>query len=190
MSAKDFIDLDGNGTPDKEARTLLDNLKGRLHRLLPQNTHTYETGWTGNVVDTSHIDKLCKNVYNSLSRIILEEIAQLEEIDPLEKEIVDHETFGKERAKFFTGRTAILQSIADYIKGNDPHPLAIYGESGSGKSALIARAVHEARQNYPSTEVIYRFIGATQAHQTGDHYLKTSANRYRAASEATKQPYD
>ena len=159
--AKDFIDLDNKWNPDIEARSKLNDLKERLNRLLPKNKFTYEVKWSENSVKNDHIDKLCEDVYHSLSGKILEEIAQLEEVDPLEEEIAVHNSFGKNGAKFFIGRTEILQTIAEYIKGKCQHLLAIFGESGSGKTALVAKAIEECLENHLGAEIIYRFIGTT-----------------------------
>ncbi len=173
MSAHDFIDLDDKGAPDREASDLLADLRGRLCGLLPQNTYSYDTVWTGDGVDPGHIGRLCADAYDALSRIILEEIARIKETDPLENEVLVHEEFGRERARSFIGRAAMLQAIAEYAKGNDPRPLAIVGESGSGKSALMAHAVHDALRNHPGQEIIYRFIGATADSADGRSMLES-----------------
>ncbi|NIM99299.1 MAG: NACHT domain-containing protein [candidate division Zixibacteria bacterium] len=91
----------------------------------------------------------------------MEEIEQIEAKPYLEKEIEDHNRFGKDRAKFFVGRTSILKTISEYLVGKNPHPLGIYGEGGSGKSALVAFALEQARREHPQAEIVFRFIGAT-----------------------------
>ena len=72
----DFIDLDFKHKLDNEAFKKLNDLKQRLCRLLPENTnvYNYEATWTGNDISKTHIDKLCNDVYESLSMIILNEI--------------------------------------------------------------------------------------------------------------------
>ena len=172
-SAKDFIDLDETGYLDEEARKRLEIIKQSLRHHLPDNIFEYKARWTGSGITADHLDGLCDDVYNSLSRIILEEIAQLEEADPVDKEITDHDTFGRERAKFFIGRTDVLQRISDYVKESDNHPLTIFGESGSGKSALIAHAVQRTQESYPNAEVISRFIGATPSSSDGRALLES-----------------
>ncbi len=162
-SAKDFIDLDETGNLDRDANNYLNDLKDRLLRLLPGNIYEYEAEWTGSGTTAEHIDRLCKDVYDSLSLsiIILKEIAKLEESDPLDKEIADHIASGKERAKFFIGRTGILKTISEYVKGTYLHPLAVSGASGSGKSALMAHAAEKVRIEHKNAQVVVRFIGAT-----------------------------
>jgi hypothetical protein len=180
-SAEDFVDLDGQGNPDIDARTRLEDLKNKLRGVLPDNIHEYEARWAGDGTTTGHIgtlpdtlekclelrekadapSNLCVDVWRGLSRIIEEEIARLKVEDALRKEIADHQAFGEDRAKFFTGRAGILETIGDYAKGNDRHPLVIWGESGSGKSALMARAAQEIHSELPHAEIVVRFIGWT-----------------------------
>lgn len=159
--AKDFVDLDEEGHRDPDARTQLEGVKRVLRQFLPGNVKDYEAQWTGSSLTTQHIPQLCEDVSKVISRIVLREIEQLEEVPPLDKEVADHEAFGRERAKFFIGRSGILQTIGNYAKGESARPLAVVGASGSGKSALIARAAQQVCEQSPDAEVIVRFIGAT-----------------------------
>ena len=67
--AKDFVDLDGEGNPDIEARARLDELKQRLRGSLPNNVYEYEAEWTGSGITTGHFSKLCEHVLQSLSLV-------------------------------------------------------------------------------------------------------------------------
>jgi WD40 repeat protein len=168
-SAKDYLDLDAEGNPDEEARERQERLKGELRELLPGNVREYKAGWTGAGATTEHLDQMCEDVYQSLSRIILQQIAKLEAVDPLDAEVAAHETFGEERAQHFVGRAGMLRAIAQYVGGGNNHPLAVWGESGCGKSALLAKAVQEA---HPGAEVVYRFVGATPDSSSGRALLE------------------
>ena len=160
-SAGEWLDLDDSGRPDGEAKEKLESVKQRLEAELAGNVHHYTTGWTGTGITTGHISQLCEDVYNDLSRIILEEIGKMEDVPPLQKEIADHREFAGERARYFVGRVELLQKIEEYIQGDEGHPLVLSGGSGSGKSALMARCLEEVQQTWPEAAVVARFIGAT-----------------------------
>jgi WD40 repeat protein len=80
-------------------------------------------------------------------------------------ERASHEVFGRERgdARFFQGRGAALQAILDYARAAAGRVLLVVGETGMGKTALLARAALEAAARHPASQVIVRFLGATAA---------------------------
>jgi AcrR family transcriptional regulator len=119
---------------------------------------------------------LCVDVWLRLSRVILSELKQLAKEGVLDKEIAAHRNFGEERARnfvprFFTTGEDALQRIARYIGETGPDPLAVAGVSGSGKSALIAKAAMEAEGAHPEAALIRRFIGATPESSDGRSLL-------------------
>ena len=136
-----------------------DDLKDKLRGLLPGNIHEYTADWQSDQISLEHLDQLCEDVYANLSRVILDEVNRLDNIEPLDKEINAHTAFAEERIKVFIGREDVLSEIDSYIHTGEPHPLVIWGASGSGKTALIARAVEGAKT--ATGDVICRFIGAT-----------------------------
>jgi hypothetical protein len=197
--AKDFVDLDDSGAPDEKAHARLNDLKERLNRSLPGNVHEYKVKWTGDGLTTDHIPRLCDDVLKSLSRIIEERIERMQNVDPLDKEIADHETFGQKCARFFTGRAGVLQTIGDYVIRDDRHPLAVYGASGSGKSALMARAIAECglsvgRKGLRIADcvIVSRFIGATPDSSDGRALLESLCREIsrRYGADETTAPMD
>ncbi len=196
------VDEDSGERPvlDRDRNHQLGSLKQRLRDLLPNNVHDYDSIWKGEEAGPDHIgpspdhigslpesleecvklideppalSTLCIDVWRRLARVILDQINQFEAVTTQEKEERDHEDFGKDRAKHFTGRASYLEVISNYLKADDAHPLAIWGESGSGKSALMARAVAQAREAYPSARIVERFIGATPGSSDGRALLES-----------------
>jgi len=157
----DYVDLDEHGLPDEGPRRRLASCKESLRRLLPDNTRDYEAQWSGDGITNDHLGRLCDDVWNDLSRIMLDEIAKLEHADPVDRERDDHERLLRDHIKFFTGRTALLNAVHGYARGSVPAPLAIFGNSGSGKSALAAKVADRIRVDLPNAEVVLRFVGAT-----------------------------
>jgi WD40 repeat protein len=74
----------------------------------------------------------------------------------LQKERATHAAFAAERLRVFVGRESNLSAIATHIAGNARHPLVLTGISGSGKTALMARAAAETKGN-----TVQRFVGAS-----------------------------
>ena len=152
----------GNFTDeDLEDRCEQDKLKNILREQLSDNVHDYTAFWRNGEVSHEHLEQFCEDVYDELSKVILNEIKLLETIDPLKREISAHEVFAKDRARVFIGRSGTLKTIVDYVNGSDSHPLVVWGPSGSGKSALMAKAIQQSQHAHPDANIIYRFIGIT-----------------------------
>jgi len=157
-----YLDLDEAGAVDVEAQDRLTDLKARLRSRLKANVHEdYHPEWLEGSVSAGHLDSLCEDVWRSLSEVILGQMTELAEMDPVEKENSDHEAFGRERAKFFFGRETALDRIESYLNDDAKTPLALFGASGSGKSALMAQALERARHSHADAEIVARFCGAT-----------------------------
>lgn len=176
-SAEDYIDLIVKGKekkPDTDAQRKLDELKEGLRKKLGnENIFRYKVEWKGNGITTDHIKKLCDDVKASLSKIIEKEISLIEDKPPLETEIDAHEDFGKDRARVFVGRVEMLKNIQDYISKADKRSLAVYGESGTGKSVLMAYSIQQTKEKHPDTQVLSRFIGATPESSLGRALLES-----------------
>jgi hypothetical protein len=167
-SAGAFVDLGDDGRVDRDARARLDDLKSRLKNRLPGNViDSYVAAWDGARPTTSHLDALCADVLKHLSAVIRDEIRQLQDSDPVEQEAADHAAFGRDRARIFYGRDESLRAIESYVGGAEGQPLAVYGASGSGKSALMAVAAERTGGRLPGAVIVSRFIGATSGSTDG-----------------------
>ena len=134
-------------------------------------------------------ETLCEAVWLRLSQVILAEAGKLEAVEPLQREQDAHHEFGRERARLFVGREDVLARIAEYLAGSDNHPLAVWGESGSGKSALMARAVQQAAEQHATGSDRSPASSAPRPnHPTAAPYWKACAGRSRAPTEAMKAP--
>lgn len=145
-------------------------------------------------------DTLCVRVWTGLARTILDEIAHPTEVPTPEKEIhvradekLDaegraHWEFANGLLRFFVGREEPRQRIRDYLEQGGSRVLALAARGGSGKSALMARALKEAQENH-NAEIVYRFIGATPGSTDGRTLLeglcREIARRYGADAEVS-----
>lgn len=168
--AAEYRDIDADGRVDGNAAALLEDLKARLRARLPRSCFAYEARWapptqdsSSYPVSTDHLPRLCADALEALTGVILREIAALEQVSEFDREVADHESFAHDRAHLFVGRAGVLRTIDAYMRGDDRHPLAIVGASGSGKSAVMARALQQAQRDHPAAVIVSRFIGATPA---------------------------
>jgi WD40 repeat protein len=206
FTARDFLDLDPqSGLPDPRAYDQQNWLKKRLGVHVPGNIRRYQAHWTGRGITTGHIDQLCEDVYNALSGVILEEIENphgehspdvtenlIHSVPALDEEGQAQRRFAGERLRNFVGRTGILGNIQAYIERNIPQILAISGKGGTGKSALLAKAIQQTQNSITQAEIIYRFIGATPESTDGRSLLGSlcrEISRRYGVSEA-KIPLD
>ena len=210
----DQVETDGRFVLDKEAHGRLARLKEeKLRGLLQKNVHDYEATWSQSGVSEDHLgslpepepgeeprtalDKclallddpeargtLCLDVWRSLATTIRSQLDQVARIDPLYAEIWAHDEFRRERSGHFTGREQPLASIASYLAGSEPALFAILGEPGSGKSALMAKALEEARAAHPDAVTLVRFIGATPASSDGRSLLDSLCREISRAYQA------
>ena len=186
-AAKGFLDSDTQGCFDKEAHNKLQILKDELGtKISHANIYEYEARWAGQGVTTEHIGTLpetleacealpdknyfprnmCEAVWYELAGLIKAEVEKIEAKDTLDHENEAHGEFRKARAKVFIGREDILNEIDRYNGDNRRQPLAIHGASGSGKSALMAKAIQILRDQKKESLnqeaiIVERFIGAT-----------------------------
>lgn len=130
-------------------------------------------------VSEEHIAQLCNEVRSRLKAIIDEEITSYRDLKKTESregaseklaamtteremeiERDAHRRFAEERGSRndFVGREVLLRAIERYLSNDSQLPFVVYGPSGSGKSALFARAM----QDVPAeSQAIIRFLGVT-----------------------------
>ena len=74
----------------------------------------------------------------------------------------------KEKSRIFQGRKDLIDTIITYIgksededNDNDDTPMVIYGESGCGKTSVMAKAAALAKRKFPDLVQVTRFLGTT-----------------------------
>jgi nephrocystin-3 len=100
-------------------------------------------------------------ILEDLWKIIDEEYPAGSRPGPLDQEIIDHEQFAEFRRRVYIGREEYFQRLDHHVQSDDK-PLVITGESGSGKSALIANWVYRYRKENPEIFIIQHYVGSSQ----------------------------
>ena len=143
---------------EQQLNELRGEIRERLAKTHPDtdNVYDYKANWSGeNEIQITQEDKFVDRVREHFERIITKQLESVEPVSDLEAERNTQEEFRDDRCKGFVGREEILSRINEYLRGDERKVLAVIGEGGSGKSALMAQATLKEEQ------CIYRFIGAT-----------------------------
>jgi hypothetical protein len=150
----------GKRSPDTRLMFLREALSNRVHA---EGTRTYAVRDESEAIVRADLEAFCWRVEEDLRSVIEETLDATERLTELDREIREHDRFGEGRARHFRGRSAIRRRVHAYLAGEAPHPLVIHGPGGSGKSALMAKLVAEARERPGPEVVIWRTVGATAA---------------------------
>ena len=191
-----FIDADQDS---------LDALRGELHEKLerrPDAVHAYRAEWNeeNQQPTPAHLDSLAEEAYRALAGAIEAELEHPTERPPAPEEEVHverddgmdaegraHCDFANRLLHFFVGCREPLREISEYLESGERRLLAVVAEGGAGKSALMARAVEQAKSEQPQAQIVYRFIGATPGSSDGRTLLRSLcqelSRRYGADEE-------
>jgi tetratricopeptide (TPR) repeat protein len=105
---------------------------------------------------------LGRAVRRDLTRVINRLFPQGSQPDPLDREAAEHEAFAQSRARVYIGRQEYCDRLDEHARSDGP-PLVVLGESGLGKSALLANWAMRYRAAHPNELLLMHFIGATPA---------------------------
>ena len=98
-------------------------------------------------------------VLRDLTAIIEELYPEKDVPNALDRAALDHEAYSASRRTVYIGRDEYIKRLDAHAAGDGP-PLVITGESGGGKSALVANWTHAWSEQHPETPVLVHFIGA------------------------------
>jgi tetratricopeptide (TPR) repeat protein len=82
--------------------------------------------------------------------------------NPLDREAALHEAFAESRTSIYIGHRELLDRLHVHARGDGP-PLVVLGESGLGKSALLANWAARYRAAQADNFVFVHFVGASAA---------------------------
>ncbi|XP_070534262.1 NACHT and WD repeat domain-containing protein 2-like [Ptychodera flava] len=193
--AKNFIDIKwDNNQVDAEAQQLLTFLREKqLPSCLKQSNLIVSTlnNWSEKGVDVNipehkqYLDSFLKRFHDTMVAMIdraFERDKNHISNEPMYEEILQHLTFCKLKCTTFHGRQDLLSEVQVYLQErangnqNTASPMVIYGESGSGKTSVVAKAVQQTATNWfgrTDAAIVLRFLGTTPA-STGIRQLLRS----------------
>lgn len=160
-TAKDYLEIK-DGKPDEESKDALGNLKKELKDKLGNHYVNYDADWRDKQSNISDPEKFAADVYYFLYEIIKEQNDTVISMDEIEQEVKLHTEFKELLVKHFRGRTEILNKIKAYLTSpKEKKVLSMIGDSGSGKSSVMAKAIRNKEEEKNNALLVYRFIGVT-----------------------------
>ena len=142
-------------------------------KLKKENIVKLKTTWANKggintYTNADYLNKLAQAFYDRVTWLVDENLASKDlEEDEQTREIRQSLLFRNNWNKLFFGRNDILGALERYLTDSSKnYPFVVYGESGTGKTALIAKCSKEAR-TWMSTNpvVIVRFLGKVYSAQ-------------------------
>lgn len=112
---------------------------------------------------SEHIKDICEHVCKTLADGILENYEKRLHVedDRVFQEALQHRNHANEKASLFVGRENEIQTMMEYLRSSDTRPLVVHGQSGCGKTALMAVASRKAKDIISHGVMVLRFLGTT-----------------------------
>lgn len=145
-----------------------------IPQVLPaSNVIQYDITWTDNGVDPvstrqhkEYIENLCNRFYKTLCSMIQEGIEERDNLqisDPLTKEVLDHVSFCLRKSKSFYGREEFLGTVRDRLMNNSERIIVIHGQSGCGKTSILAKIAKDVKHWLEGSNriTVFRFLGTS-----------------------------
>ncbi len=111
--------------------------------------------------------RLAAMVLEDLTAAIDAQFPEQDVPDALTREAQGHEAFAEIRRRTYIGRPEYLDAL-DRCTCGEGGPLLLVGESGGGKSALLANWVAHWRKEHPEDFIVQHYIGGTA--DSADHW--------------------
>ncbi|XP_065903262.1 NACHT domain- and WD repeat-containing protein 1-like isoform X2 [Dysidea avara] len=168
------------GELDNDAQKNLNHLKetrmtAKYIGLDPRSIYDFPIKWikglgldvAGDEMHNAYIVELCNTTLATLKSKITEVMtpttSALKLLDGLYQEIVWHTHYATSKLEDFYERKEISSKIVEYVNGYEEKPLALYGNSGSGKTYVMAHAACMLKEkfNLQNACIVVRFLGTS-----------------------------
>lgn len=156
---------DGTTQVDAQAQMLLKELKSvKVMESIPAES-IIKIDYQENTEEEcqEYVRQTCDDVCEKLVTSILSNYQENLHVEKDEtfSEILQHRTHVLGKCSLFVGRDDLLKKIMSYRTKEAKGPFVVFGQSGCGKTALMAMAAQEAKSSEPNEIVICRFLGTT-----------------------------
>ena len=185
ITVKHFSDFKNftENSLDENIRPFHQKLQDKIKYSIPEDNYkeynlTLDTNLkrTQDSVTSQHLKQFCNDFYNTIFASMEKEIKNFQEQDKQTRELNSQEEFMLEKSNIFVGREDFLNIIDDYIISEESStPLVLHADSGSGKSALMAKVINNTQKKNidETTTLIYRFVGTSELSNSPINLLKS-----------------
>ncbi|KAF2077076.1 hypothetical protein CYY_001643, partial [Polysphondylium violaceum] len=100
-------------------------------------------------------------LYEDLEKYIDKKYPSSSELGPFEKERFLHNVFSKNMTKLYIQNENYNLSIDTFLTKTKSVPLMVHGDSGMGKSALLANWVKQHKEQHPEDLIVTHWVGSS-----------------------------
>ncbi|KAK3582782.1 hypothetical protein CHS0354_035720 [Potamilus streckersoni] len=166
-----FIDMIQENKVDEESQQILSSLRDEkiIHKLEDFNITKTQVKWSNkdgiNREDhKTYFELFAATFYDGVVNLI-DKAVQREHclnMDEVYIEVLQHATMAVDRCAMFHGREDILDSVEKYLTNENSEPLVLYGQSGCGKTSIVAQVAKQVPLIYHrNAVVVLRFLGTS-----------------------------
>ncbi|XP_060597437.1 NACHT and WD repeat domain-containing protein 2-like [Ruditapes philippinarum] len=168
----DISDRNVDGDAQKMLKTLRDD---KLPAKMPDsNIVRFKVEWGGKEgidikIHKEYIETFCQHFYSNVLRLVDDAMTKNEKLstNSVYVEVLQHLKACYNSCKVFQGREDMVTMIQQYVLGKlgkSDKPLILFGDSGCGKTSLMAKGSSQARSWFSKNSspfLVLRFLGTT-----------------------------
>ncbi len=123
-------------------------------------------------------------VYDDVSKLIDEVFPVEEQPDRELAQIVQHQQFALARSRIYVARPDTFAKLDEFATTSGP-PVALTGESGGGKTSLLANWMLRFSDANPELPVVYHFVGSTPESTSHTNLLRQVMSQLKRTCSLT-----
>ncbi|OXN00219.1 DUF4062 domain-containing protein [Bifidobacterium vansinderenii] len=148
----------------------LGRLKELIHRRFPESLQRYDVtineNGTYDLSDfvemvVSDVMERLTNLWGPKPHTSFKDLDESSFLTAVRQTMSMQQSFAKQQTMLFAGRGQLVDNVLYFCEHSDHRALIVHGESGSGKTALVAKVSSQLRAQYPDRCVITIFCGRT-----------------------------
>eukprot|EP00026_Physarum_polycephalum_P000620 Phypoly_transcript_00621.p1 GENE.Phypoly_transcript_00621~~Phypoly_transcript_00621.p1 ORF type:complete len:1433 (-),score=188.40 Phypoly_transcript_00621:46-4263(-) len=181
-----FVDITPEKTVDIDAHTFLEDLKMKKVPQVLQQTNIMDFTVSADLIALenlpeatlkereAYLQQFLDSTCDQITQAIFSGYAKTHvTLSPLISELIQQYNFCLKKRTNISVSETLRSSVMSYLTSSRETPHVVWGESGSGKTSLVAALLQHFKDQYPDAMVIYRFVGITPASSTVRQLLQS-----------------